>query len=117
MPGDNKWRTSTLDLEGEFEMTPKEMEGLFKHKNWAYDDGEGNLVTPDEGMITEMISTLVEDVSQDPDSPGMIRGRGRFLVYHDREHPGSYDVFLSVGYVWDNSLSEQEKKDLGVEDA
>lgn len=109
-------KDSFKGLQGEWELEPEAIASVFKHKGWGHDNGKGKIVVPQAAEIEDVVGTLVKELMETDDNIGKMRQRGRLMVYRDPEAKGSYDVFLNLGFVWDEALTEEEREELGIED-
>ncbi|WP_371784649.1 hypothetical protein [Streptosporangium subroseum] len=102
-----------MQLSGDWELDPAELSGLFQAKGWCYHTDEG-LILPSAKTIEAMLSQLIgEALSTGRDE---VQG-GRFMVFKDAELPNSYDLWLNVGFIWDDAkLSDEERELLAVDD-
>ncbi|MEU7830328.1 hypothetical protein [Nonomuraea sp. NPDC049129] len=94
-----------MRITGEFALTPEELSGLFEAKGWKYHTDRG-LTVPTEGEIEVILTRLVAEVLDDGEAIG-IQG-GRLMVWKDPELPNSYDLFLNIGFVWDDDALDDE---------
>ncbi|MGS2646045.1 hypothetical protein [Streptosporangium sp. G12] len=102
-----------MNLSGEWELDPTELSGLFQAKGWCYHTDEG-LILPSAKTIEGMLARLIgEALSTGHDE---VQG-GRFMVFKDPELPNSYDLWLNVGFIWDeDKLTEEEREILAAGD-
>lgn len=87
----------TMPFSGEWELDPNEIAAIFRAKGWKYHTNQG-LMAPDADVIEAQITGLVTEILK-KDVVG-VQG-GRFMVWKDPELPNSYDIYLNLGYVWD----------------
>jgi hypothetical protein len=87
-----------MKINGEWEFAPDELESLFAAKGWVYHTDKG-LVTPTKDDLESILVLLVKEVLEDPEAHA-VQG-GRFMVWKDPEMPNSYDLFLNLGFIWD----------------
>lgn len=85
------------DIAGEWELDPNEVAAIFRAKGWKYFTDKG-LRAPDADEIEAHIAGLVVE-SMKADIIG-VQG-GRFMVWQDPDTPNSYDIYLNLGFVWD----------------
>jgi hypothetical protein len=86
-----------VKIEGEWQLNPSELAALFKVKSWAFLTSRG-IVTPTDQDIEQLLTQLISDVATTDHD--MIQ-RARFLIWKAPELPGSYDLWLNIGYIWD----------------
>ncbi|SFI79713.1 hypothetical protein SAMN05216275_10513 [Streptosporangium canum] len=102
-----------MRISGEWELDPTELSGLFQAKGWCYHTEDG-LIIPSAKTIDTVLAHLVEealDARKDE-----VQG-GRFMIWKDPELPNSYDLWLNVGFIWDeDALSGEEKSILGQDE-
>ncbi|GAA4187115.1 hypothetical protein GCM10022252_20120 [Streptosporangium oxazolinicum] len=103
-----------MNLTGEWEVDPEELAGLFEAKGWCYHVEEG-LIIPSAETIKAMLARLIRQCL----TTGRDQAQGaRFLVWKDPELPNSYDLWLHLGYVWDDdALTDEEREILSAGDA
>ncbi|GAA3536788.1 hypothetical protein GCM10022419_015750 [Nonomuraea rosea] len=102
-----------MKISGEWELAPEELAALFKAKGWCYHVDEG-LIIPNAATIEGMLAKLVQEaLTQRKDE---VQG-ARFLIWKDPELPGSWDLYLNIGYIWDDdALSDEERSMLNLPD-
>ncbi|WP_043617243.1 hypothetical protein [Nonomuraea candida] len=102
-----------MKIAGEWELAPEELAGLFQAKGWCYHVDEG-LIIPNAATLESMLARLVKEILTT--RKDMVQG-GRFKVEKDPEAPYSYDLWLNLGYIWDDdALSDEERAMLDLGD-
>ncbi|MEU4726485.1 hypothetical protein AB0G06_43395 [Nonomuraea dietziae] len=94
-----------MKLSGEWELGPEEIAALFRAKGWTYHSDYG-LTVPTEDVIEAMLSRLIKEALTNTDAVA-VQG-GRFMVWKDPELPHSYDLFLNLGFIWDEDALDAE---------
>lgn len=95
-----------MRIAGEWEIGPEHLSALFEALGWGYDTEEG-LVIPNAASVEGMVSRLVHEAIKK--RRNSVQG-GRFLVRKDPEMTCSWDLFLNIGYIWDNdALTDEER--------
>lgn len=95
-----------MRLEGEWELGPRELAALFKAMGWCYHTDEG-LIIPNADTLESMIARLVHEAVTDRKDE--VQG-GRFLIWKDPDLPNAYDMFLNIGFIWDeDALGEDQE--------
>ena len=92
----------------DWHLTPAELSGLFISKGWVY----GMTPLPAPADIESIVSTLVSHHRKARGSKFKYNELGRFVVFKDQEFPNSYEIFLRVGFVQDetgNAITSDEK--------
>lgn len=89
-----------MRLTGEWELNPRELAEIFQHKGWAYHTPQG-LTVPSARSLEMRIAKLIQEAIETGKT--QIQS-GRLMVWKDPELPGSYDVWLNLGYVWDEEV-------------
>lgn len=101
-----------MKLEGEWELSPEELATIFQTKGWPYLVDQGFLI-PNPDTIKAVIAKLVGEVIR----TGKTQAQGgRFLVWKDPDLPGSWDVWLNVGFVWDPEQLEDGHEIIRLDD-
>ncbi|WP_431911616.1 hypothetical protein [Nonomuraea jabiensis] len=98
-----------MKIEGEWELNPRDLAALFASKGWCYHTDKG-LSVPTEADIEAIIGRLVKEVLEDPEAIG-IQG-GRLMVWKDHELRNSYDIFVQVGFIWDEEALGDDAEEL-----
>ncbi|MEO3862644.1 hypothetical protein [Acrocarpospora sp. B8E8] len=102
-----------MKLTGEWELDPEELAGLFAAKGWVYLTQDG-LIIPNANYIENMLAGLVNEALNTKRDE--VQG-SRFMIFKDPELPNSYDLWLNVGFIWDDDkLTEDEKAILAADD-
>ncbi|MGN9782820.1 hypothetical protein ACTMTF_15410 [Nonomuraea sp. ZG12] len=95
-----------MKVSGEWELAPDELAAMFAAKGWGYDTEQG-LTIPNADTIEAMLAKIVTEVLNNEEVIA-VQG-GRFMVWKDPDMPNSYDLFLNLGYIWDeDALGEEE---------
>lgn len=96
-----------MRLSGEWELTPEEISTLFKVKGWCYHTTEG-LTIPNTATIEGMLARLIRECL----ATGQDKIQGaRFMVWKDPELANSYDLWLNIGFIWDeDALTDEERE-------
>ncbi|MEU7863441.1 hypothetical protein [Nonomuraea sp. NPDC049141] len=87
-------------INGEWDLTPDELALIFAIKGWQYANSEFGYGAPSADSIASVLNALV-NMCTDDGAKGSYATIGRFLVVKDNDLPNSYDIYLRVGYVWD----------------
>lgn len=96
-----------MKLSGEWELAPEEISALFEVKGWCYHTTEG-LIIPSTVTIEGMLAKLIRECLAS--GKDKIQG-ARFLIWKDPELPNSYDLWLNLGYIWDeDALTDEERE-------
>ncbi|MER7208484.1 hypothetical protein ABT340_15540 [Streptosporangium sp. NPDC000239] len=102
-----------MKISGEWELTLEELATLFEAKGWCYHTDQG-LIIPNARLIERVLTELISDVLKHPRDEAQ---GGRFMVWKDPELANAYDLWLNVGFMWDDdALSEEERAILAEED-
>ncbi|GII83350.1 hypothetical protein Ssi03_13400 [Sphaerisporangium siamense] len=95
-----------MKLDGEWELDPQELAALFKAKGWCYSTSEGLIIPNARGVENQLATLIKEALDRRCDE---VQG-GRFLVWKDPDLPHAYDLFLNIGFIWDeNALDEDQE--------
>lgn len=86
----------------EWELSLREIAALFALKGWQFASPELGYGIPGEDHISNLFRSLVKDIREDG-RPSVMSSRGRFMAIRDANTPGSIDMYLNVGFVWDDS--------------
>ncbi|MFC4114127.1 hypothetical protein [Nonomuraea zeae] len=92
---------ATPSLNGEWSITPEELAAIFRAKGWTFASERLGYGVPDAATIWVLLHAMAATCAQDTDE-GTYTSFGRFLVMKPADFPHSYDVFLHVGFMWDD---------------
>lgn len=87
-----------MRVTGEWELNPAEVAAIFKAKGWVTSTRERGLTIPTEEDIDHILVQLIRQVvTEDRDQAQ----RARFLICKDPDLEGSFDLWLNLGFIWD----------------
>ncbi|MFI6319731.1 hypothetical protein ACIBG8_19510 [Nonomuraea sp. NPDC050556] len=95
-----------MKVTGEWELNPHEIAALFKAKGWCYHTSKG-LAIPTAEEIEHQLARLISTVLN---SQGDQAQAGRFLLWKDPELPDSYDLWLHLGFIWDDEALDEDER-------
>jgi hypothetical protein len=87
-------------INGEWSLTPEELSTIFAIKGWSYASEVAGYGAPTPEGLAYVINGLVNTLAEAENDHGYAT-LGRFLALKDADLPNSYDVYLHVGFVWD----------------
>lgn len=97
-------------ISGEWELNPEEVAAIFRTKDWCWHTDRG-LTPPTPEEIDALLVRLVKEALED-DMTAAIQA-GRFMVWKDPETPNSWDIYLNLGFVWDDeALGDEGNEEL-----
>jgi hypothetical protein len=97
-------------INGEWSLSPEELSAIFHAKGWAYATELTGYGVPTPEGLARMISACLNVLAVNEEEAGYVT-LGRFLALQDTDMPYSYDVYLHVGYVWDDKALLAQRGD------
>jgi hypothetical protein len=94
--------------DGEWELTPQELATIFAFMGWKYATPVLGYGLPNPDQIKALFRDLVREI-RDDGREDVIAVRGRFMAVRTGMTPGSIDMYLNVGYVWDDEMLSDDE--------
>lgn len=95
-------------IDGEWDLTPKEIIDIFKFKGWRYATKPYGYGIPSEEQIQRVYEDLYKVITESEDDVALAT-RARFLAIRQDPESLCVNLYLNVGYIWNPELDEEDE--------